>query len=279
MSKFLENVAIVNSAFRTVLAVVLVGGIGIGGWYGYATYNAKDLEIRQTAEALAEARDTLVMKEIALKEKDATIDSLHVDIEKKNREIDRLGTALRLLKVDHRIARLTVVDQAADADSGELTSLVEFQELNESGEPIDAPKQFRIAGDIVYVDAWVVKFDDKYVEKAEIDRSTSLVLFRRIFGERQKPLEGFPLDQAGSRPGAYSKGGEPTDLEKRIWGDFWSVANDEVRQAELGIRAAHGEAPSLKVQKGKSYRIEVRASGGLSFDLEGEAKRPDKPAA
>ena len=113
----------------------------------------------------------------------------------------------------------------------------------------------------MYVDAWVVKFDDKYIEQAAIDRSTSLVLFRRIFGEQQQPAEGFVLDESGMRPTIYGRGGNLSELEKKIWGDFWNVANDEARQAELGIRAAHGEAPSLKVQKGKSYRLELRAEG------------------
>jgi hypothetical protein len=178
------------------------------------------------------------------------------------------------LKIDHRVARLSVVDQQTDPDSGELYSVVTFQELDPNGEPIGEAKQFRIRGDMVYVDSWVVKFDDKYVEEADIDRATSLVFFRRIFGEFQEPSEGFALDAEGERPVAYARGGQMTDFEKKIWDDFWNVANDDARQAELGIRAAHGDAPSIKVRKGKAYRIDLRASGGLSIHDDGVVPRP-----
>jgi hypothetical protein len=279
MSRFLENVAIVNSAVRTLLAVTAVGGLGAAGWYGYATYNEKDLAIEKTAQQLADARMDIERKTALIQEKDRTIGTLEEDVARKKKEIERLETAMRLLKVDHRLARLTVLDQGPDPETGDVVSLVEFQELNDEGMPVDSPKQFRVPGDQVYVDAWVVKFEDKYIEQADIDRGTSLVLFRRIFGERQKPLDGFPLDAAGVRPAVYGQGAQMSELEKKIWGDFWSVSNDEARQSELGIRAAHGEAPSIRVQKGKAYRLELRASGGLTIELEGDAPPRKKPAA
>ena len=40
---------------------------------------------------------------------------------------------------------------------------------------------------------------------------------------------------------------------------------------KIGIRAAHGDAPSMKVKKGHSYRVLLRASGGLSIEPEGDA--------
>jgi cell division protein FtsB len=278
MPKFMEQVAVVNSAVRTLIGLIVMGVVAVGSWFGYSTYYAKDLAIEKASSELALARSDLERKNALLEEKEKTIDSLHVEVEQKQREIDRLDTAIRLLKVNHRIARLSVIDQAPEAESGQLMSLVEFQELNDEGMPVEAPKQFRIRGDVVYVDAWVVKFDDKYVEQADIDRNSSLVLFRRIFGEHQKPLEGFSLDEAGARPAVYGRGNRMSELEKKIWGDFWSVANDEQKQAELGIRTAHGEAPFQKVEKGKSYRIEIRSSGGLSFDNEADVKK-EKPAA
>ena len=44
----------------------------------------------------------------------------------------------------------------------------------------------------------------------------------------------------------------------------------ETKARELGIRAAHGQAVSIKTQKGKSYRILLRASDGLSIVPDGE---------
>lgn len=279
MSKFMENVAIINSSVRTMLGLVLVGGLGVGGWYGYSTYNSKDLAIARVEQDLASARDELGKANTLIKEKDHAIESLQVDVQQKQQEIERLDTAMRLLKVDHRVARLTVLDQSTDADTKKVTTSLEFQELDEKGGNLDAPKQFTIPGDVVYVDSWVVKFDDKYVEQADLHRATSLVLFRRVFGEQQKPLDGVALDETGGRPKAYGRNSQMSDFEKKIWSDFWTVANDEAKQTQLGIRAAHGEAPSIKVQKGKAYRVELRASAGLTITPEGDAPaRSDKPA-
>jgi hypothetical protein len=278
MSKLMESVALLNSAARTMLALFIVAAVSYGGWYGYKTYNSKELAMVRVEEDLASAREELNKANTLLKEKDQAIESLKVDVELKQKEIERLDTAMRLLKVDHRVARLTVLDQAQD-DDGKVITRLEFQELDEQGQPLDAPRQFDIPGDVVYVDSWVVKFDDKYVEQADLHRATSLVLFRRIFGEQQKPLEGVVLDESGGRPKVYGQTGKMSDFERKIWSDFWSVANDEAKQIELGIRAAHGEAPSIKVQKGKAYRVELRASAGLTITPEGfAAEREKKPA-
>ncbi|HJN08377.1 MAG: hypothetical protein QGH33_01380 [Pirellulaceae bacterium] len=290
MSTTIETVSVLNSAVRTVLGLVIVGGLGYGGWYGYSVYNEKDEATHRATKQLAEAKSaltraqndnaekdrSLAKKNVELQEKTVQISTLNVKVDEQEQEITRLDTSLRLLKVDHRVARLTVLDQSTNAEN-EVISLVEFQELDENGEPLDEPKQFRILGDMVYVDTWVVKFDDKYVEEADIDRGTALVFFRRLFGEFQEPKDGFALDQAGQRPTAYARGSALSEFEKRIWDDFWNVANNEIKQAELGIRAIHGDAPSFKVTKGTSYRIELRATGELSFKAEPTLPRTDPP--
>src|SRR5207253_9704500 len=128
----------------------------------------------------------------------------NTEIAQLNDRIDKLQTALRLLKIDHRIARFSGVEQSKDESSGETTTLIEFVELNDEGHPIDTPRQFRIRGGTVYIDGWVVKFEDKYVEQADLERGTSLLLFKRIFGSGQKPDDGYPLDAFASAPSAYA---------------------------------------------------------------------------
>ena len=56
-----------------------------------------------------------------------------------------------------------------------------------------------------------------------------------------------------------------SDFEKQIWDDFWTIANDKARAEALGIRAIHGGADYIKVAKGKSYLVVLRASDGLSI--------------
>jgi hypothetical protein len=287
MPGFIESVSTINSLLRTGLAIVLVGLIGAGGWYGYHVYNEGDRALQVKDEQLASYRNELLTKQNMLdqqtqqlQEKDTAIAALNVDVREKEARIQRLDTSLRLLKVSHRVGWLTVLDQDIDPATNQLYTVGQFVEVNDQGQPMGKPKDFRINGDIVYIDNWVVKFDDKYVEHAEIDRSTSLVLFRRIFGENQTPNEGFVIDAVGSRPQAYGSDNQMSDFEKKIWDEFWTIANDEAKAKELGIRAAHGEAPSMKLQKGKSYKVLLRASDGLSITPDPrQPPIPGKPPA
>src|SRR5688500_2405895 len=201
----MENLSTVNSFLRTLIALVVIGGAGAAGWYGYTNYNAKEFESRKRARQLAEAEGQLLRvqqdlgeaaKEIALKA--ARIQEQETKIKDLNQQVDKLETSLTLLKADHRVAKLKVRDQNQDVSSGKMTTLVEFVEVNKEGDPIDTPRQFRIPGDTVFVDAWVVEFEDKYVEEADLERGTSLILFKRLFGNDQKPDDGYPLDEHGA---------------------------------------------------------------------------------
>jgi hypothetical protein len=281
MAGFTQNLSAINSFLRTLIALTLLGGVGAAGYYGYTTYNAKEIAARKQEAELAEnkkqledASRQLVAAQQDLLVKQRTIEAKDEEIVKLNASVKKLELALRYLKIDHRVARFTAVDQMKDEATGETSSLIEFVELNDEGHPIDTPRQFRIRGDTVYIDGWVVKFDDKYVEQADLERGTSLLLFKRIFGSGQRPDDGYPLDEIGSAPRAYLRGGKMSDFEKRIWDDFWNIANDADRAKQLGIRAAHGGAPFMKVEKGRSYRILLRASGDPTIVPEPTSANP-----
>ena len=111
----------------------------------------------------------------------------------------------------------------------------------------------------------MVKFADEFVEQANLDRSTSICLFRRLFGEHQEPYQGYTLDQVESRPNVYGRDGMVSDFEQQIWSEFWEFANDPTRAAEKGIRAAHGEAVATRLRPGQTYRVLLRASDGLTI--------------
>jgi hypothetical protein len=278
MPGMMESVSTVNSFLRTLIALVVLGAAGVAGYFGYTTYNAAEIEARKhaaelekTQVALTDARKELESAQADIVAKAEQIRQQDQKITKLNEDIEKLQASLRLLKIDHRVARLTAVEQS-EGDDGQQYTLIEFVELNDEGEPIGTPRQFKIRGDMVYIDNWIVKFDDKYVEQADLERGTSLVLFRRIFGEMQQPIEGFPLDEVGSAPLAYARGGRMSPFEETIWNDFWTIANDTARAEEMGIRAAHGQAVSMKVQPGKSYKVELRASDGLSIVPEDTVK-------
>lgn len=254
----MKALALLNSLLRTFLATALAGVLGYGGWIAYQTYNAHELALQAKDEQLAQNK--------------AQIDALNIDVAAKAAQIERLETAMQLLKVDERVAQIVVVDQAAGPDGERVQTRIRFSEVDKEGNPIGDAKTMTIDGDIAYLDAWVVKYLDEHVEQADPLRATSVCLFRRIFGEFQQPTEGFIIDAQGSRPSAYG-GSEMSEFEREIWANFWEYANDPDRAKEAGIRAAHGEAPSIKLQLGKLYRVQLRASDGLSIVAE------DLPAA
>jgi len=269
----------VNTLLGTVLALVIVGALSVGGWYGYSTYNEerwarqeseKKLE-EQTAEIadlgkqVKSGEEKISRLTSDLETSKEQIVSLNKELEQKQKEIQRLDTSLRLMKVDRRVARVDVLSQKGSAKTGDLKTEFSFVELGADGEPIDKPRVFSIEGDVVYFDAWVVKFGDEFVEAGDPLRAASVCLFRRIFGEAQQPRDGFVLDAEGAQPAAYRAGKETSDFEREVWARFWDYANNPETAKEAGVRAAHGEAPSIKLRPGNRYKVQLRASGGLTI--------------
>lgn len=253
MGKIHEGIKTFNTTLRTGIAATLVGVVGAGSYYGYSEYSKHE---RALATATAEAAQ---LKTELLQLSD--------ELKKKNQQIEKMETSMRLLKTDQRLARLNVLGVDKDEKTGQVVSRLEFVELSPSGEPISQPKRFELPGQQVYIDNWIVKFDDKYVEQGDIQRGTSLCLFKRIFTDQVKPADGYSLDEIGMRPQAYGRGGKMSEFEQELWKDFWQIANDPDKAQAKGIRAANGEAISIKVEAGKSYNIELRASGGLSVPI------------
>ncbi|MDH3719492.1 MAG: hypothetical protein OES79_15330, partial [Planctomycetota bacterium] len=231
-----KSLKFMTAIFRALLPPVLLGAVGLAVWFGMETFYpllALRQQLRDQQRLIAEMTD---------------------ELEEKSREIQRLETALKLLKVDHRVAQIAVLDQWTKPDSVMMTKLA-FAEVDDAGNLLDGYKTFTIEGDVVYVDSWVAKFMDEHVENGVPLRSTSICLFRRLFGEHQRPHDGFALDAVGSRPAAYSRGSELSSVEREIWENFWQYANDPQRAQQVGLRALQGEAPSIRLVPGKAYWI------------------------
>ena len=272
----IESIATINSLIRTLLILAVVGGASMIGWETYQSMHESKGQQQELREARTRLKDTNEQLDSTQKElesvqanlnvRTAEISKLHDQLREQELRYRRLDTAMRLLKVDRRAARLTVLNQEQDTESDSVISEIEFVEIDDRGEEVaETKRQFLIQGDLVYIDSWIVKFEDKYVEQSDLHRSTSLVLFKRIFGEKQKPIDGFVLDQEGVAPRVYRRDEKSNDLESKVFGDFWDVANDTKKQNALGIRAAHGTADYIKVEAEKSYRVEIRASGDVTI--------------
>lgn len=204
----LKLVQALNSLVGTVLALAIIGLVAAGGWFAYRNYYAAKFSLEADLAAKQEQVDRLAGQLTASRQqvnrladdvrtKAAEIVSLNKDLEEKRKEIQRLATALKLMKVDQRLARITVLSQEGSAEKGSLVTRFSFVDVDQAGKPLGEPRIFSVAGDLAYIDSWVVKFGDEYIEEGDPLRATSVALFRRVFGEKQLPSEGFPLDEEG----------------------------------------------------------------------------------
>lgn len=182
-------------------------------------------------------------------------------LEQRNAELQRVVTRL---ETERRVAQLYVISQDKGPDGKVRSTTVDFQEIDRDGSPLPA-RRLTVKGDVIFVDALVVRFGNEYVERNDLLRGHSLHLFRRIFGEHDRPSDGQPLDLPQEIPAAYRTQARPSDFEQTLWRDFWKYASDPAAAQRLGVRVAQGEAVYQHVSPPQRWRLTTRADGGLEF--------------
>ena len=227
----------------------------------------------KTQGNLKQAQLDLVAKDKLIATKEAAIVELGRDLEKVRQELElseaevrALDSAIRLLKVDRRLARVEILKRE-ETPEGPRTQF-SFSEVGADGKPVGAPQILTVAGTRIYFEALVIKFDDTYVEAGDFLRGASVCLFQRVFGDRQAPEHGIALETRGKRPQAYSSDSKPDPFYDELWDHFWAYAEDPEAARAKGVRALHGEAPFIEASPGRSYRIVLRASGWLTITPE-----------
>ncbi|WP_425398359.1 hypothetical protein [Aeoliella sp.] len=271
MGKTGEAISHFNSTVRTIIMAAVVGLLGLGGFQAYQAYDAprrvladKERELESVISDLNETKATIAEQDKAIAGLKDDVAERDVKIDELQEDLDRVETAVRLLKLRRRLAKIDVLDQTTD-DEGAVSTKVRFTEVSDDGQQVGEPADFAIEGDRIYVEYLVVKFDDQYIEEADLERGTAICLFERIFGEKQEPGEGFVIDRVGSRPNSYARGSVTSEFEQKIWDDFWTIANDRDKAAELGIRATQAVAPSIRMEQGATYELDLRATGEFSL--------------
>lgn len=274
---FIQRLAVLNQAVRTFMLLALTGLLGYGGYYGYQRYVVPARELETVRADFERVQNELL-------ESRKQIEQQTIEIKKLSDENDRLTTSLRLIKVDRRLAYLTVTDMGPDPETGETLMKVLFTEVDLDGRQVGKRRVFSLKGGLLNVDCWLAKFEDKYIEQADLVRGTSLCIIRGIRGDKDTGLQSIDEgaayadalpggDGADPRPPAYQTLGQISDLEQKIWSDFWRVANDNQLQQELGLRAVHGQVNYIQVEAGATYQLDLRASDG------GSIRRVDQPPA
>jgi hypothetical protein len=172
------------------------------------------------------------------------------------------------------VADVRVNSVGPNPATGEPEMNLTFAQYEPGTDRAAVQKTMTLPGEEFYVDALVVKFDRKLVEEGDGLRGKSLLFLRRMFGDRQRPVDGVSLYQVekgaetarGSDiPARYRVDMQPTELERRIWSNFWSYANNPTTAADAGVRVAQGDAPHMRAVKGQVYKVTLRASDGVSI--------------
>jgi hypothetical protein len=259
----------VSTLIRTILLASIVALIG---WWTVMLRNQvleHEREVEQRDEEIASLTGDIAEKAELLSKQTEAMAVLESDLAASQLRVDELELSMWLVKVDHRLARITVLDQGPSSDEpGRFTTRVRFQEIDEAGDPAGPARDITIDGKILYVEGLVIKFSDEYVEGGDALRGSSVALFKRVFSENQAPNEGVQLDQPRTHPLPHRGDQLPDPFYDDLWSRFWDYANDPELAASKGVRAIHGEAPSIELREGKTYRIELRSSGGLSIKVE-----------
>lgn len=190
-------------------------------------------------------------------------------IELQIEEIQKLELARQLLRLDHRVATIEVLRQGPAQDgSGAVETEVRFTEVDDTGEPIGEGETMVIKGSRLYLDGLVIKFEDDYVEQGDHLRGTSVCLFERLFSDVVAPENGIAIDSKFKHPLPFRGDDLPDPLYGALFERIWDYANDPEAAAALGVRAISGEAPSIEARPGKTYRVELRQSGGMTIRAE-----------
>jgi hypothetical protein len=221
------------AVFRTLLVSVVLGGLILVGFWRLSTDR----------------------HERALAELEALNEQMQQRLEQRQAMIHRLSRT-------HRLAHVQVLEQRTGPEGVPETDIL-FIELDDDGAEV-ARQTFTIPGDVLFIDAWSVKFAHQDVAMGHPLFGRALILLRRIYSDRMAPIDGFPIDTPGAVPPAYAVG-EAGRFERQLWAQFWEIAGDAKLAASLGVRVAQGEAVYKPIAPGQSFELTVDAVGGMSL--------------
>lgn len=174
-------------------------------------------------------------------------------------ENKNLKQAITNLTEESQIGYAKVIKQ--ETVDGKLLTTIKFVETawDDQTKKI-LEKEYTVEGDIVHFDALIVKFDNKMVTDG---KAKALYLWRRVFGEKMAPGEGFVIEEPGTEPQRYKNLLEALPVEHRqmFWSNIWDLANDKDKLAEYGIEAIYGNGIYSRLKPGLIYVFKLSSTG------------------
>ncbi len=191
-----------------------------------------------------------------IRELEAVNLELREDLKVREAMIERLSRT-------RRVAAIFITGQQTDTSGAILDTSLDFIELDDRGTEI-ARQSFTIPGDVLYVDAWTVKFEHERIARGHPLFGRTLLLLRRIYSDRMAPIDGFLIDTPGAVPPGYAIGAVG-EFEQKVWKHFWELATDAELATSMDVRVAQGEAVYKPVREGQQFELIVDAVGGMNL--------------
>jgi len=166
------------------------------------------------------------------------------------------------------ITNLTREDQigyakviAQETKEGRLFTTIKFVETardNKLQQILE--KEYTLEGDVVHFDALIVKFGDKMVMDG---KTRAIYLWRRVYGEKMPPEDGFVIEEPGVEPERYSDILKVLPVKQRqlFWSSIWDLANDPERLKEYDIKAIYGNVIYSRLREGLIYVFKISPTG------------------
>ena len=150
---------------------------------------------------------------------------------------------------------------AQEAKDGEISTTIKFVETaRDDMLKTILEKEYTIEGDIIHFDALIVKFGDKMVMDGKIK---ALYLWRRVYGEKMAPEDGFAIEEPGAEPRRYSDLLQALSIKQKqlFWSNIWELANDPEKLKEHDIEAIYGNVVYSRLREGLIYVFKISPTG------------------
>ena len=173
----------------------------------------------------------------------------------------QLKAAISNLTAEEQIGYAKVIKQ--ETKDGKLWTTLRFVETARDDKLKKiVEKDYTIEGDIVHFDALIVKFDSKMVMDG---RERALYLWRRVYGEKMAPQDGFPIENPGAEPARYADllARLPIKQRELFWSGIWALANDLEKLQQYGITAVYGNVVYSQLKEGLIYVFKISPTGQL----------------
>ncbi|NLW85201.1 MAG: hypothetical protein GXY41_12505 [Phycisphaerae bacterium] len=123
-------------------------------------------------------------------------------------------------------------------------------------------KEYEIEGDMAHFDALIVKFTEPMVMDGG---ERAMYLWRRVYGEKMRPEDGFAIQTPFDEPQRYAAIGQKLSLAERdqFWNEIWDLSNDPKKLESQGIHAIFGNVVYKRLRPGLIYVFKINATGGI----------------